>query len=100
MSTSQVSQRITSPYSRAATFTPSSKILCSFDDHVGEINADAELDPHVLWHLGLAVGHPALHLHSAPHGIDHARELGEEAVGSVLYDPASVLCLGLTSPPK
>jgi hypothetical protein len=31
-----------------------------------------------------------MHLHRAPHGIHHARELGQEAVAGVLYDAAAV----------
>ena len=37
------------------------------------------------------LGHPALNLHSAAHGIDNTRELCQEAVAGVLHDPAPVL---------
>ena len=45
----------------------------------------------VLWRRGalIALSHAALDL--APDGIYHARELGKEAVASVLYDASAVL---------
>ena len=45
----------------------------------------------VLWRRGalIALSHAALDL--APDGIYHARELGKEAVASILYDAAAVL---------
>jgi len=60
------------------------------DDHVAEVDADAKPDPTFLRHLGLALGHPALDIHSAADGIDHARELCQDAVASVFYDTAAV----------
>jgi hypothetical protein len=44
------------------------------NDHVAEVDADAEPDPLLLRHLGLALGHAALDLHSAAHGVDNAME--------------------------
>src|SRR5437660_7616323 len=38
-------------------------------DDIAEIDPDAELDPPLLGHLGLAVTHPTLDLHSAANGI-------------------------------
>jgi hypothetical protein len=34
---------------------------------------------------------PPLHLNRAAHGVNHARELGKEAVASVFHDPPAVL---------
>src|SRR5262249_39202814 len=62
-----------------------------FDDHVAEIDADAEPDAPVLGHLRLALDHPPLDLHGTSDGIHHARELGQEPVAGVLHDPAAVL---------
>jgi hypothetical protein len=61
------------------------------NDHVTEVDADAEPDPLLLRHLGLALSHATLDLNGATRGIHHARELRQEAVAGVLYDPAPVL---------
>ena len=61
------------------------------DDHVAEIDANAEPDPPLLPHLGLALGHPPLHLDRAAHRIDDAGELDQEAVAGGLDDAAPVL---------
>ena len=61
------------------------------DDHVAEIDPDAEPDPPLLRHLGLALGHAALDLHSAAHRIDHAWKFREHAVAGVLHHPAPML---------
>jgi hypothetical protein len=60
-------------------------------DHVAEVDPDAKPDPSLLRHLRLTVNHSALDLRSAADSIDHARKLCQEAVASVLYDPAPVL---------
>ena len=39
----------------------------------------------------VALDHPPLDLDSAPDGVHHARELGEEPVASVLYNAPAVL---------
>jgi hypothetical protein len=57
------------------------------NDHVTEVDADAEVNS-PLWQGSLiALGHPALDLNGAPDGIDHAGELGKQAVAGVLNDP-------------
>ena len=61
------------------------------NDHVTEINADAEPDAALFVHVRLTVDHSSLELHGASHRIHHARELGQQAVAGVLYDPATVL---------
>jgi hypothetical protein len=54
------------------------------NDQVAEVDADAELDA-LLWPGSLiALSHPPLNLDRTPDGIDHARELGKEAVAGVL----------------
>ena len=61
------------------------------DDHVAEVDPDAELDPVLRRGCGVPLDHPPLDLDRAPNGVDHARELRQEAVAGVLYDPAPVL---------
>jgi hypothetical protein len=56
-------------------------------DHVAKIDADAKPDPSLLRHLGLALGHPALDLHRAADGVDHARKLCQEAVAGAVAAP-------------
>jgi hypothetical protein len=70
-------------------------------DHVPEIDANTEPDPALLGQLGLTVDHSALDLDRTPDGIDHAWELGKEAVAGVLHDPAPVLAdLGVDQFPE
>src|SRR5438270_304786 len=76
--------------SRAATFTPSPKMSCS------STITSPRLIPtrnSILLRRGarVALGHAPLHLRGAPHGINHARELGKEAVARILHDPPPVL---------
>ena len=75
---------------RAATLTPSPKMSWGVAYHVAEIDPDAEPDPPLFGHVWLTVGHPALDLDRAAHGIHHARKLCQEAVAGVLHDPAPV----------
>ena len=48
-------------------------------------------DPPLVGQLGLAVAHPPLDLGSTADRIDYARELHQQAVARVLYDPAPML---------
>jgi hypothetical protein len=73
--------------SRAATFTPGAEDVVLLNDHVAEVDADAELDPLLCRGLRVALGHVALDLRSAPDGINHACELGNEAIARVLDNP-------------
>jgi hypothetical protein len=70
---------------------PIAEDVVLLDNHVAEIDADAEPDASLLRHLRLAVEHPTLDLHSAAHGVHHTGEFREEPVAGVLYDPAPVL---------
>jgi hypothetical protein len=54
------------------------------------LDANAQRDPPLVWHLRLALGHPALDFRGTADGIHHPRELGQEAVASVLDDAAPV----------
>jgi hypothetical protein len=60
-------------------------------DHVPEVNPDPELDPLLRRDVRVPRGHSPLHLHGAPDGVNHAGELGQQAVAGVLHDPARVL---------
>ena len=61
------------------------------DDHVAEIDADAELYPPRRRDVGVAPRHPALDLGSAQHGVGDAVELDQHAVAGGLDDAAAVL---------
>ena len=61
------------------------------DDDVAEIDADAELQPPLRLDVGVALGHPALHLDSKAHRVDDAGELDQHAVAGGLDDAAAVL---------
>src|ERR1700757_4854150 len=66
------------------------------DDDVAEIDADAEIDAPLGWHIGVARGHLALDLDRATNRIDHARELAEQTVARrVDYAAAVLLDLGV-----
>jgi hypothetical protein len=57
---------------------------------ITSIDPDPELDPLLQRGARVAIGHAPLHLDGAPDGLNHARELGKEAVPGVLHDPAPV----------
>src|SRR6516164_403727 len=61
------------------------------DDHVAQIDPDAEPDPALLGHVRLTVDHPSLDLYGAAHRVDHARELCQEAVAGILDSAAAML---------
>ena len=52
--------------------------VVALDDDVADIDADAKLDAPVLGDVGVALGHAALHLDGAAHGIDHAGEFDQQ----------------------
>jgi len=54
------------------------------DDHVAEIDADAELDPPFHRDIGIALGHLPLHLDRAAHRIYDTRKLRQQAVARIL----------------
>ena len=61
------------------------------EDHVAQIDADAELDPSSRRHVGVALGHRPLQLDGAAHRIDDARKLDEQPVAGGLDDAAPML---------
>src|SRR5262249_44720889 len=61
------------------------------DDHIAEIDPDAESDALVLGHLGIAIDHSSLDLDCTTDGVDDAREIDQHAVAGSLDDAAAVL---------
>ena len=77
--------------SRAATLTPSPNRLPSLDQHVAEIDADAEAHPPRRRARPRSLASIAvLHLDRAAHRVDHAGELGQHAVARGADDAAAV----------
>ena len=64
--------------------------VTSIDDDVADIDAHAELDALLIWHLCIALGHPALDIKSAAHCVHYAAKLSQHPVPGVLDDPATV----------
>ena len=64
--------------------------ITSIDDDVADIDAHAELDALLIWHPGIALGHPALDIKSAAHCVHYAAKLSQHSVPGVLDDPATV----------
>jgi hypothetical protein len=60
------------------------------DDDVAEIDPDAQPDPAILGHLGLAVDHHPLPFGGAAHRVDDAGEFREQAVPVAFHGTAMV----------
>ena len=56
------------------------------NDHLAQINADAQVDPLALGEAGVSLRHAALDVDGALDCVDHARELGEKPVAHQLED--------------
>ena len=54
------------------------------NNDVAEIHTNPECDPLFLWCPGIALDHPLLHGNRAGDGLDHARELDQNAVAGRL----------------
>jgi hypothetical protein len=67
------------------------KDVVFLDDHVAQIDADAELHPPRRRDVRVASRHPPLDLDSAQHRIDDAVELDQHAIAGGLDDAAAVL---------
>ena len=52
--------------------------------------ADANFDSFFGQKSGVALGYPALHLHRAAHGLDHAAELDDRAILRAFDDPPAM----------
>jgi hypothetical protein len=66
------------------------QITVAFLDDVTEMDADAELNPPVLSHAGIALDQAVLHLDRAAHRVDNAAKLDEAAVAGAVDDPPMV----------
>ncbi len=65
--------------------------VLTLDDHVAQVDADAELEALVLVGLRLALGHPVLPGHRTGNRIHHAGKLDQQAVAHEFDDPPTVL---------
>ena len=61
------------------------------NDHIAEVNPNAEPNPALLGHLRFTIGHSALDFDSATDGIHNTRKLRQEAIAGVLDDATPVL---------
>ena len=61
------------------------------NDHISQVDPDAELDPLLRRSACIALDHSPLDLDRAPHRINNTGKIRQEAVAGVLYDPAPVL---------
>jgi len=61
------------------------------DDHITQIDPNAEPDALLLAHLGLTVDHLALDLHSAAYGVYNTWKFREYAVSRILDRTAPML---------
>ena len=62
-----------------------------FDNHIAQIDADAELYALICRNFGIALAHAALDRHRASDRLDDARELDQQPVAGRLDDAALVL---------
>ena len=70
--------------------TPSIEVV-ALDDHVAEVDADAQFDPPRLGDAGIALGHRLLHRDGAAHRVDDARKRHQHAVAGHFDDPPMML---------
>jgi len=71
---------------------PVAEDVVFLDDHVAQIDPDAEPDAPILAHFRLAVDHAALDLHGAAYRIDDTWKFREQPVAGVFHGAAMVLC--------
>src|SRR5262249_42887057 len=57
-------------------------------DHVAEVDPDSVFDALGLRHAGIVLGHAALHLDRAAHGVNDRGEFDERAIAGQLDEPA------------
>src|SRR5262245_55527872 len=69
---------------------PIAEDVVALDDDVAEVDANAESNAAIFWNVDGLGDHRCLHLDRAAHGIDHARELQQQAVAGGLDDAAAV----------
>jgi len=64
--------------------------VCSLDDHVADMDADAEPHGFALGHARIFRGQSLLHRDGALHGIDGTGEIGDDAVAGGVEDPPAI----------
>ena len=83
--------RLGDPFQSGRDIHPVAVDVVALDDDVAEVDADPEYDPLFLRGPGIALGHPPLHRDRTGDGLDHARELDQDAVAGRFDDAALVL---------
>jgi hypothetical protein len=81
---------VCNPFQTCCDVHPITKNVTAIDDDVTDIDANAELDPLLLWHLGVALDHSSLDIYSAAHCIHDAGEFYQHALAGGLDDPPAV----------
>jgi hypothetical protein len=64
--------------------------VATVDHYVPDIDADAKLDPLLLWHAGVALRHATLDIEGTAHRVHYAAELGQQPISGLLDNPAAV----------
>ena len=70
---------------------PIAKDIATFYDDVASIDANAELDPHLGWHVGVSGDHATLYRNGASHRMNHACKFHQHSVTGASDDPPAVL---------
>jgi hypothetical protein len=65
--------------------------VVALDNHVAEIDADAQFDAALRRDTGVPLRHRLLHFNRAAHRIDHARKFHQQAIAGGLDDAARML---------
>ena len=65
--------------------------IVALDDHIAEIDADAQFDPAIRGDICVPLGHRLLHLDRAAHRIDDAGKFHKHAVAGGLDDASLML---------
>ena len=85
------STRLCDPFETHRNIDPVTKDVVVFDNNISDVNADAKFDPFALRHIGILFCHAALDFVGTSHGVDHAGELNESAVPSILDDTSAMI---------
>jgi len=70
---------------------PIAEDVITFHNHIAQVDPDPELDPLIRRGVRIAIGHTPLDLDRTTNRVHYARKLRQEAVASVLDDPAPVV---------
>jgi hypothetical protein len=84
-------ETICNPFETHGNIDPITKNIVLLDNNITNVNADAEFDPLVLRDVDILFSHAALNFVGTPHGVDHAGELSNSAVPSILDDTSAML---------